>query len=74
VIADLVEKTGLGRDRRQARDGYDVAVCIDGAGLAQLAHGGSLSWPEYVAGAGLWGKRAPSRACEGELSARACRT
>jgi hypothetical protein len=27
------------RDRRQARDGYDVDVRIDGAGLSQLAIG-----------------------------------
>jgi hypothetical protein len=29
------------RDRRQARDGYDVAVWIDGAGLSQLADRGA---------------------------------
>jgi hypothetical protein len=33
------------RDRRQARDGYDVAVWIDGAGLSQLAQRGTCHRP-----------------------------
>jgi hypothetical protein len=33
------------RDRRQARDGYDVAVWIDGAALSQLAQRGTCHRP-----------------------------
>jgi hypothetical protein len=39
------------RDRWQARDGYDLAVRIDGAGLSQLAHSATCHRPSMLAGA-----------------------
>ena len=53
------------RDRRQARDGYDVDVRIDGAGLSQLAIG-ELAVGDYGAPAA-----SVRRACKGEPCAGA---